>query len=165
MKLLDAKEIETQVEGGSEDDFEFSYTSILLQDGDNFYKARTSQRTTTITNVDTSTLEIESMPIPTDAYHPLFSHELTIAPDLMPEDCWEKLPNLSSYTSRTPTRLGEILLREARIGEFLINHPHPNVASYHGCVVRGGRVESLCFTKYHQNLVERIYHDTRPFDT
>lgn len=163
MKVLAANEVETQVEGGGPDDFKFCYTSILLQDGDNFYKARTPQRTTIITMVDTSMLEIEAMPIPVDDYRPAFSDELTIAPNLMLEDCWEKHPGLSSYDSRAPTRLGELVLREARIGEILMGHPHPNVATYHGCILRGGRIRSLCFTRYHQNLVERIYHDTRTF--
>lgn len=121
MKVLAANEVETR----------------------NFYKARTPQRTTIITRVDTSMLEIEAMPIPVDGYRPAFSDELTIAPNLMLEDCWEKHPT--------------------RIGEILMGHPHPNVATYHGCILRGGCIRSLCFTRYHQNLVERIYHDTRTF--
>ena len=165
MNILTAVEVETQVEGGGEDDYEFSHTSVLLQDGDKFYQARTSQRTTIAASVDTSKLVIEPTPIPADHYCPAFSDDLTIALDLTPADCWEKHPKLSSYNSRAPTALGELVLREARIGEILIKHPHPNVAVYHGCIVRGGRITSLCFTRYHQNLVERIYHDPRPFDT
>ncbi|CAF9908006.1 hypothetical protein IMSHALPRED_006556 [Imshaugia aleurites] len=165
MKVLKATEIEIQVEGGCPDDFEFSHSSVLLQDGDKFYLARTLQRTTTASNVDTSRLEIEDPPIPVEGYRPLFSKELTIAPSLMAEECWKKVPRLSSYNSRAPTRLGEVMLQEARIGEMLKDNPHPNVATYHGCIVREGRIASLCFTRYHQTLVYRIYHDPRRLDT
>lgn len=160
MKLLAAIEVETQVEGGGADDFKLCYTSVLLQDGDKLYKACSPQRTTILTMVDTSRLEIEPTPIPIGDYRPPFSDELMIAPNLVLEDCWEKLPNLSCYDSRDPTRLGELMLREARIGEMLMDHLHPNVDNYHGCVIREGRIASLCFTRYHQTLVERIYHDT-----
>lgn len=141
--------------------FKFCYTSVLLQDGDNFYKARSPQGTTTLMNVDTSRLEIEPTPVPFGDYCPPFSHELTIAPSLMPEDCWEKLPNLSCYTSREPACLRKLMLREARNGEILIDHL-PNVATYHGCIGRGGCIADICFTRYYQNLVD---HDTRPFDS
>ncbi|CAF9942571.1 MAG: hypothetical protein ALECFALPRED_009821 [Alectoria fallacina] len=164
MKLLSAIEVEALIEGGGADDFIFSYTSILLHDGEKFYKARSSQRTTILKRIDTSRLEIKSTPIPVGDYRPLFSDELMTAPNLMSQDCWEKLPDLSCYDSRDPTRLEEFMLREARIVEMLMGHPHPNVARYHGCVVREGHIASLCFTRYHQTLVERIYHDTRPFD-
>ena len=65
----------------------FCYTSVLRQDGDNFYKARSPQRTTILTDVDTSRLEIEPTPSPFGNYCPPFSHELTIVPNVVPEYC------------------------------------------------------------------------------
>ena len=100
MKIITARKIYTQVEGGDFDDFEFSHTLVLLQDGDKFYRARTPQRTTVATSVATSRLEIEHRSISVDGYRPLFSDELTIAPILVLDYCWKKLPDLSRHCSK-----------------------------------------------------------------
>lgn len=159
MKVLSAREVFSLVKRGGADNFEFSYILVELQDGHNFYSARSSERTT---KIDAS--KLETTPIRVENYRPLFSDELTIAPALILVNCWEKFPNLPFYNPTEPTRLRERMLREARVGESLMQHPHPNVATYHGCVVRRGRIARLCFTWYYQNLVDRVYHDTRPFD-
>ena len=36
-----------------------------------------------------------------------------------------------------------------------MKHPHPNVATYHGWVVEGGRIVGLAFTKYNLTLCQR----------
>lgn len=102
---------------------------------------------------------MEPTPIAADGYRNLFSNELTKEPNLTPEDCWKKLPKVASYSSPEPARLGGPLLRGARIGEVLWDHPDPNIVAYCGCVGREGRVASFCFDRNHKMMVESIYHD------
>lgn len=37
-----------------------------------------------------------------------------------------------------------------------MEHPHPNVAHYLGCIVEHGRVTGLCFVKYDMSLSEAL---------
>ena len=149
---------------GDGDDFEWSYTSILLQEGENFYKARSDKRMMPLEKIDLSELEIDSRPIPNKHYRPPVSARLTVASTPTPDDCHEKLPQLILYNPRNKMGLSRRLLGEAEICEILAKHPHRNIATYRGCIVVGDRAAGLCFTKYHQTLLHRINHDNRAFD-
>jgi serine/threonine protein kinase len=165
MKVISQQEIYLQVEGGGDDNFEFSHTSFLLQDGSNFYKTRNFKRMTrNLDKIDLSELEIEQVPIPVEHYRPLVYDKLIIAPAPIPEGYHQKSPSLISYSSSNPALLSRILLQEAQICDLLASRPHPNVATYHGCIVEDGRIAGLCFTKYPQTPVNRMYHDNRSFD-
>ena len=57
------------------------------------------------------------------------------------------------------------MLQETRTDQILMEHPYPNVAEYHSYIIKDNHIISLYFTRYHQTLVGRIYHDSRPFNT
>ena len=62
--------------------------------------------------------------------------------------------------------LNEIVAWETfRMKERQEQKPATNLAEYRGCIVKQGCVVALAFTRYRQNLVERVYHDRRPFST
>ncbi len=47
--------------------------------------------------------------------------------------------------------------------KLLVQHPHPNVAEYRGCVVEDNRIASLCFARYDITLSEKVSSGA-PFD-
>lgn len=98
--------------------------------------------------------------IPSSAYSPLYSTDLTRAHDPLPKDIHVKRPRLNSYDrisqSPQPNTIAESLLAEAKVCELLMQHPHPNIAIYHGCQVSGDRITGLCFKKYSHTLMKEV---------
>lgn len=43
-------------------------------------------------------------------------------------------------------------------------HPHPNIARYHGCVVENGRFRGICLQRYSATLKQRVErkHERKP---
>jgi len=85
-----------------------------------------------------------------------FPEHFTRAPDPLPPNCHVKKPQPLFYSRSRPTYLADLLLQEATIGETLKQHPHPNIAKYHGCVVTNDRITGLCFDKYDETLMSRV---------
>lgn len=94
--------------------------------------------------------------IPNDMVFPLFEPGLTVAPDPLPHNVYIKTPKLVDFDdTQRPSDISARLLHEARICELLVKHAHPNVAQYHGCIVKGGLIRGLCFTRYPLSLDQR----------
>ncbi|GAO19885.1 uncharacterized protein UV8b_06042 [Ustilaginoidea virens] len=51
--------------------------------------------------------------------------------------------------------LASRLLNEAMIYEKVLNNPHPNLASYLGCVVEEGRIVRLALKRYNESIDDR----------
>ncbi|CAG8924062.1 unnamed protein product [Penicillium salamii] len=100
--------------------------------------------------------------IPASAYSPNFSVGFTAAPGILPNGCYVKKPGLISYDliseGPRPKSIAEDVLKEARIYEFLIMHPHPNIATYLlvGCQVSDGAITGLCLEKYPRTLMKEV---------
>ena len=63
-----------------------------------------------------------------------------------------KKPSLLDYTD---SDLSARIAREIAVCEGLRGHPHPNLATYHGCCVSAnGHVDGLCFQRYRVSLLE-----------
>ncbi|KAK7990364.1 hypothetical protein PG990_014644 [Apiospora arundinis] len=48
------------------------------------------------------------------------------------------------------------MVTEIRACEILKDRPHPNIASYLGCLIKDGKVRGLCFVKYTMTLTQRL---------
>lgn len=71
-----------------------------------------------------------------------------------------KAPKLGKYHDGSDD-LAARLLQEASVYEKLLRNPHPNLASYLGCVVEAGRAVRLALKGYNKTLYERLQRETR----
>lgn len=74
-----------------------------------------------------------------------------------PGRVWFKAPCINRPIEDGNVMAAIHMLREAEAYEKILAHPHPNLASYLGCVVSEGRIVRLALPKYGCNLLER-YH-------
>ena len=70
------------------------------------------------------------------------------------ENGYIKTPSLFDYA--TAPDLEQRILHEVEAGEILKKHPHPNIASYRGCLEARGRVSGLCFKRYVSTLADKV---------
>ncbi|KAH6621615.1 kinase-like domain-containing protein [Chaetomium sp. MPI-SDFR-AT-0129] len=73
---------------------------------------------------------------------------------VLEQSCYIKTPSLLDYAG-TPD-LERRIFREVETCEILRSHPHPNIASYYGCLETRGRVSSICFKKYVTTLAGKV---------
>ncbi|KAK3394223.1 hypothetical protein B0H63DRAFT_491736 [Podospora didyma] len=50
----------------------------------------------------------------------------------------------------------DLVLNEIATCEVIKDQPHPNIATYSGCVASGGRVTGLCFKRYPETLMAKV---------
>jgi len=137
------------------EDLEYSHTTVILRNGDDFFYARTKRRYRSLSEINPENLDV--YPISAADIWPPFSTDLTIVPDPLPVDCYVKRPSLVSYADMTVrSKLSDLLLREARICELLRKYPHPNIAQYLGCTIHDNRITGLCFVRYGTTLADRL---------
>ncbi|KAJ5721507.1 uncharacterized protein N7483_009441 [Penicillium malachiteum] len=98
--------------------------------------------------------------IPIPAYCPEFPLEFTLTPEPLLVNCYVKKAPLISYDrirdGPEPDLIAKSVLMEGEICEILKNYPHPNIATYLGCQVSGGRITGLCFAKYRYMLMQEV---------
>jgi serine/threonine protein kinase len=94
-------------------------------------------------------------PIPAENIFPPFSDDLTEAPPFDIAGHYLKAPQFT-YEDREPGRtfVADRMRNEALTLERLMKDPHPSLATYHGCVVKDGRITHLCLSRCMCNLVE-----------
>jgi serine/threonine protein kinase len=149
MKLYDKTEIWEFGDG----DPKFLHTNVIFQDGDKYFWSQPPKRGYLLkdpTSIDRSLLQ----EIPPEHIWPLFEDKLTICQNPDSPDVYIKQPRLTGYNGSAS--LGEYLLQEAHTCQFLMKHPHENVARYLGCVVKADRITGLCFQKYEETLADRL---------
>lgn len=144
------------------EDIEYSHTTVILRKDDDYFYARTKRRYSSTKEVNLDELELHL--IPADNIWPPFSSDLTPAPDPLPPNSYIKSLSLLLCADNHDHRPGDLLLEEARICEILRRDPHPNVAQYLGCTVKGNRVTGLCFVKYNVTLWDRLQNRDSPLD-
>jgi serine/threonine protein kinase len=131
---------------GEDDSFQFDHTFLIVTRSDEYYFPKRSERLQPRSKIEPSNLEL--VHIPSEKIWPMYSTRLTRAPLEIIQHAYIKKPSLLSYEPTSSDHPSAQLLAEAEICQILISHPHRNVAEYQGCVVNGGRVKGLCFTKY-----------------
>jgi serine/threonine protein kinase len=92
--------------------------------------------------------------VETDDRGPEVQPSWTVASSKPSSSCYIKTPSLFDYAC-TPD-LERRILREVETCEVLRKHPHPNVASYRGCLETRGRVSGLCFKRYASTLADKV---------
>lgn len=152
MEMYEHSEAFVEEEG----DLVFDHTKIILKKTeDDFYYARVPYRLQRLPDIDFGTLHLTQIPV--DNIWPKFDKKLTQAPEPVPENSYVKQQSLLSYGDTDASlRLDEQIRSEAEICEILKKHPHPNIAEYRGCIVRGGRIRGLCFAKYPLSLSQQV---------
>ncbi|KAI1840179.1 hypothetical protein JX266_013609 [Neoarthrinium moseri] len=138
-----------------DDDLEFSCTKVVFKGvNDRYFYATTRDRLTSDCILDPRKLAL--VPIPVENIWPPAAG-FTQAPEPVPNDCYVKEPSLLRYgDSETSYALSADILTEIRACEILKDWPHPNIASYLGCVIKNGKVRGLCFVKYAMTLTQRL---------
>jgi serine/threonine protein kinase len=159
MKYYDMAEI-WEFGGG---DPEFLYTNVIFRDGDDYFWSQQPKRDHLLeddpANIDQSLFQ----KIPPEHIWPRLEDKdkLTICQNPHSPDVYIKQPQLTRYNESES--LSKYLLQEAHICQFLMEHPHENVARYLGCVVKDHRITGLCFQKYAETLGDRL-QDGRSVD-
>lgn len=142
---------------------EFAFTKVIIR-GQNhqYFYATTKDRIGAFSPADLNRLHKTSIPI-NDVW-PFFSAQFSRAPEPLPSEFFAKEPNLLDYGD-TPASLQPSIhiLHEVQICEILKKHPHPNIATYMGCVVTANRIKGLCFVRYKMTLAKRLKVDA-PFN-
>lgn len=144
------------------DDLQYSHTTVILRKGDNIFHARTKHRYSPSETINPDNLEMRPIPVP--EIWPLFSNDLTRAPNPLPVDSYVKRPSLLYCCETDDFHISDLLLNEARICEILRKYPHPNIAQYLGCTVQGNRITGLSFVKYDITLADRLKDHDRPLN-
>ncbi|CAK7269263.1 hypothetical protein SEPCBS119000_003480 [Sporothrix epigloea] len=141
----------------------FTHANIILRGpNDEFFYATVKDRASASFSVDVSTLQVT--PILSDNIWPQYLPHLSVAPSPPPPNSYVKELGELFYDDTAATQqLVSLILHETNICEILKKHPHPNVATYLGCVVQDDKIKGLCFTRYAMTLKERLKMET-PFD-
>ncbi|WPH00191.1 Hypothetical protein R9X50_00301400 [Acrodontium crateriforme] len=96
-------------------------------------------------------------PVPPENINPPFPPEFTRAPSLDSSKYYLKAPSFTYDDAQNgKSFVADCLLNEATVLEQLKKTPHPNIVSYHGCVVEDSRIIRLCLSRYEQNLTSYI---------
>ncbi|KJZ70629.1 hypothetical protein HIM_09984 [Hirsutella minnesotensis 3608] len=137
-------------------DLEFGFTKLIIRGlNHQYFYAITKDRIGASSSVDLDRLQ--KIPISIDSIWPRFSVQFSRAPEPLPSECFVKEPNLLDYGD-TPAslQLSSHILHEVEVCEILKKNPHPNIATYMGCVVAANRIQGLCFVRYKMTLAKRL---------
>lgn len=148
MEVLKALQCFEQATKG---DLEFVYTGVIFRKDGVTFRAKSRNRTIHPQRCDAELEGIER--ISPEAYCPILPFGCTIVPE--PSDCYIKRPNPVSFGVSLDL-LASRVIQDITTCEVIRKHPHPNLATYYGCMVSGGRVIGLCFEKYPQTLMDKI---------
>ncbi|OQE13352.1 hypothetical protein PENFLA_c049G09928 [Penicillium flavigenum] len=143
----------------SDEGYQFAGTLVLYRLNGLLYHGRLKCRYSSPSDINAEDI-MNVKQIPTSAYNPNFSIEFTLAPETLLNGSYIKKPRLLSYDRVSegpqPNSIAEDFLKEARVCEVLMQHPHPNIATYLGCQVSDGRITGLCLEKYPRTLMKEV---------
>jgi hypothetical protein len=96
--------------------------------------------------------------IPDDILYPPVRKDLTICSFTPGNQHFIKGPCFRMFDPDNSSQIpiADLIIQEALICERLKLSPHPNIAKYWGCIVAGGRVKGLCFTRYHETPIAQL---------
>lgn len=129
----------------------FAYTSVSAYVDGSAYVGKLPTQPEELDDADVLTcLE----PVPPECVHPIFPEGFTTAPDFDRVKHYLKAPSYT-YDDCQPGKsfVADCVLNEVSVLERLQHHPHPNIVSYLGCVVKDGRITHICLEKYPSSLV------------
>ncbi|KAK3708987.1 hypothetical protein LTR37_011151 [Vermiconidia calcicola] len=96
-------------------------------------------------------------PVPLECIRPKFREDFTLVLEGDPVVHYLKAPSFT-YDDCRPgnTFVADCVLNEVSVLEQLKAKPHPNLASYHGCVVKYGLITHICLKRYPASLAEYV---------
>jgi hypothetical protein len=132
------------------------YTSVSTCVDGVAYTGRINRRMEDV-DVDDADLFDSLERVPPECIHPTFRSSFTKAPAFDRTLHYLKSPSFE-YEDCRPGRtfVADCFLNEVKVLEKLKSNPHPNIAGYHGCVVKDGRITQVCLTRYPTNLADMI---------
>lgn len=135
----------------------FDYTSVTAFVDGKAYAGKIGRRMSGLDDVDI----VNSLKsVPPANINPPFPAHFTKAPPFDLAKHYLKVPSFT-YEDSEPGRtfVADCLLGEATALETLKQHPHPNIAEYHGCCVdESNRITQLCLKRYICNLADYVEH-------
>ena len=160
MEILAQNECYDLVDG----EYVFTKTLVVYQSNGEKYHASYNSHMRPASDIQEDEFR-ESRRIPTAAYCPLFTSNLTRAPESLSESFYVKRPSLISY-DRVDNELDQSpisrqVLQEVQIWETLRQHPHPNIAQYLGCLIHDNRIHGICLVRYSLTLMELVNPEGR----
>lgn len=151
---------QAEIYDGQCSDMRYQHTSVVYTDGEQLFSARTSLR---LGETKECLSELHGHPIPKERIYPKAEGEnFTWMTEETSKSCYVKYPGVLDWEKEkdsTSDPWKDLLLREARFGEILGRSPHPNVATYLGCVRDDRWILGVCFAKCKKNLWDRIIVD------
>lgn len=145
MEIIQRNEVWEYVDDG----LQFSYQQFIVKigEGEALYVGKMKQRCETPTDmgqlIDVQELQMHDR-------GPEVKSEWTV---VTVEGCHVKHPKLREFVD---TQLERRIAHEIDVCELLRRHPHPHLATCHGCRVTRGRVDGLCFSKYSTDLARLL---------
>jgi serine/threonine protein kinase len=99
--------------------------------------------------------------VPDHKAFPKATQDLTLLPKgLDASEIFLKRPQIHSLLDEFGGSIvPQMFLDEIQVMEFLVQHPHPNIVSYHGCVVKRGYITGIALTRYQTILDNRFHRD------
>ena len=134
----------------------FSYTSVSAYVGGSAYVGKLDAL---LDKVDDADLLTCLEPVPPECIHPRTPDEVTIAPEFDSAKHYLKAPSFV-YDDCRPgkTFVADCVLNEVTMLGRLKVHPHRNLVSYLGCVVKDNRITHISLEKYSSSLVAAVEH-------
>lgn len=132
----------------------FDYTTISAYIDGQPYVTRSDQ---VPEEIDIAEALTNLQPVPLECIQPLPPADVTIAPDFNSEYHYLKAPSYT-YEDCLPgnTFVADCVLNEVKVLERLKQHPHWNISTYFGCVVKEGRISHICLQKYPHSLLDHL---------
>ncbi|OQN95407.1 hypothetical protein B0A48_18593 [Cryoendolithus antarcticus] len=104
--------------------------------------------------------------IPDHVVFPKMSQDITLLPKHSDvTELFFKRPQIHCLLEEFGGRIvPQMLFEEVQVMEFLAQHPHPNIVTYHGCVVKRSHITGIALTRYQKILDHRFYDDASNLD-
>lgn len=120
---------------------EFAHTTVIFKKGEAFFFAYSELQYQSEAEINPEELGLYSIPVQKVWAH--FQPDFTRAPNPGATDHYVKNPTLLSYLDFDNCLLSDRLFQEAQVCETLRKFPHPNIAQYLGCSLRGNWITGL----------------------
>lgn len=158
----DLTELSETLAGDSERTLAFSHTSFSFIDSEfNGFAGQFLGRKSDLTLDNANNLLTH---IPDEEIYPEPPPLMKSAPTCI-DAYYIKQPSLTSYKEMKDSwRIPKITLAEVAALEMFTKVPHPNIAKYHGCITKRGRLVGIVLDKYKSTLEDRVLWDPRPFN-
>lgn len=129
----------------------FDHVAICWKENGKYYRVQYPDRSYRLDDL------LAPDPIPYAHIFPLWRDGLTEAPNPLPDGTYVKKVSLLDYDPDHPDDHPNELMNEIQVFECLAGSPHPNIATYLGCIREGEYITGIALKRYAQNLNGAIH--------